>query len=434
MTSSAIPEQHARWLMATSSFSPLWRSIVPDHESLRMKVAMGLMAIIPKIKSASVLNASISRLIVCLPQTIAYWNDSELRKLLLKLVLEQSKRLPYKIRHHHIGLAAFGVPDLDVVSREYLTIKRHSPEMGYSTYLDFRHIAPSAKPDVLNSDSFQFDFQENSPDDGSSVIITSSNKNYFQRYSLQFAKSLAATQSTGPIHFHIIGNTDGLEENIEAIRKVLSFKRITFSTEAVIETRPFYYASARFLRTAEWLRRFNRTIIVTDIDIGWRVAPELVNKTLLGADVGLRVLDCVRHYVMYRTHEAFLRFPRLKPWECTSANIYLVRSTPGGQRFADLLADITTQHLKRFLGKMGTHWYIDQNILTSLYAYVLRMEPSVEVVSLDSVTIPFAPHTPLHDDRLEANDGRHWIANSSLNFSKSRPLPWRKVISLSLPS
>lgn len=409
------PNEQARALMSLMACPAIWRS--PAAEATRRRLLDAAMKLVPRVSDAGVMTSLMARLIDYAPQSIIYWEDPAWPRRLHEMACALSPRIAPAQRHYFNGITAFPLPDLDKVAEEFQQATAVEPTASrFTSYLDPRQVHLGASDRLLNSDSFECDALDVSQGENDFTLVTSADERYFRRYAVSYAKRLQEVGYRKPLHFHIIGRRAALAKEIQQVRDILPESRVTLSSESVLADRSFYYASARFLRMRELLRRFSSDILVTDIDVSWHARPDQWAAALGDADVGLRIFDRVRHYTVHNTQEVILRFPRTKLWECTSASSIFVRCNDAGTRFADLLANVTDRHLRPFLEKPGTHWFIDQNILSAVYAHVIRHDPAILIGNLDSVGTPYGPYGMLRDERLQHSYGNHWIA-------KAEPFP-----------
>jgi hypothetical protein len=403
-------DDQAQAVIGLMSCQAIWRS--PAAESSRRRLLDEAMLLVPDVRDQGIMTSLMARLIDYAPQSIAYWDDPVWPRRLHELARALSPRIRPAQRHYFNGLTAFPLQDLDRVADEYkLATKAEPTASRFTSYLDPRLVGSGSHAEILNASGFECDIPEvMDAEEGEFVVVTSADEKYFRRYAFSYAKSLRSVGYRQRLHFHIIGRPEALAEDIRRVREALPESQITLSSEPVLTNRSFYYASARFMRMKDLIRRFRCSILVTDIDVSWHTRPDLWIAPLGDADIGLRIFASVKYYVMHGTGEVILRFPRTKLWECTSASSIFVRWNEAGLRFADLLAAVTSQHLQSFLDKPGTHWFIDQNILSAVYAHVLRHDPVIQIGNLDKVGTPYGPYGMITDERLNQSYGSHWIA------------------------
>lgn len=395
----------------------LWRC--PCLEAPRLALLEMAMSVAAQLHAQELLHRLLRALLEYAPQTVAFWSGSGWPQRVHALVMAAKTILPPGVHSVFVGLSAFALPDLDVVHEAYQRANAagvtSSPQQ---TYLDPRSVASTAAPRSRTGETFRFlgvNAAER-PQKPGLVVATSADEDYFRLHAAEWARTLHESGSTAAAHFHIIGRPEAVEAEIATVSALLPGRRITFSAEIPPVRRAFYYATARFLHGWRWLRHFQSTIIITDIDAPWTVRPETLDETVATADVGLRIFDRVRHYVQTNTNEAIFRYPRLKLWQCTSASCYLLRPSSGGQRFAELLASLASGHLSRFLDNAGSNWFIDQNILSALYVHVVRNEREIRVENLDALGLGLSGYSILDDERLLPSYGQHWISKQDSVF------------------
>jgi hypothetical protein len=403
-------DDQAPALMSLMACPALWRS--PATEAVRLMLLDAAMNLAPQVADSGLLTSLVARLIDYMPQSIRYWESPEWQRRLYSLVCQLSPQTRLAQRHYFRGISAFPLQELDVVKAEYRAATEVEPTASrFTSYLDPRSVLACRSDNILNADAVLWDQPNGTYPAGARLIVaTSADENYFRRYGVGYAKSLQKVGFTDALHIHIIGRPSAVADEISQVRQILAGSDVTVSSEKPVVDRAFYYASARFLRLGAMLRRFEADILMTDIDLVWHTAPERWTGQLRDVDVGLRIFDAVRNYVMRSSGEIILRFPRTKLWECTSASSILLRNTPAALGFADLLSQVASHHLRRFLDKPGTHWFIDQNILSAVYAHVLRHE-NIRIGNLDAVGTPYSPFDILNDAALKQARGGHWIAS-----------------------
>jgi hypothetical protein len=399
----------AQALMDMMACPALWRS--PVAEAPRQTLLSAAMELAPDVADQGLLTSLVARLVEYAPQSIGYWENIEWPDRLHTMVCNLAPRIRVSQRHYFSGITAFPLQKLDVVVDQYRAATVVEPTASrFTSYLDPRTVLQTCSDNVLNADAFRWEVPPPSPGaSGSLMVATSADENYFKRYATSYATSLLKIGGTNRLHFHVIGRPEAVAEEFERVCRILPDTQVTLSSEPVLTNRAFYYASARFLRMEELLHRSGHDLLMTDIDLAWHARPELWVQALAEADVGLRIFDRVRHYVMQGSKEIILRYPRTKLWECTSASSIFLRQNAAGVRFAELLARVTSRHLSQFLAKPGTHWFIDQNILSAVYAHALRSE-NIRIGNLDEVGTPYSPFGLLTSPIQRQTYGHHWIA------------------------
>lgn len=405
-------EAQADHLAALRESVVLWRSPSEKVERTRVRLLEHMAAILQEPDLTPSSRARLLRTIVeCWPQTIEFWSNAARRMELYSLVQAQ-RALVRKLDYDSlIGLVAFAVPHLDDVESSYAEIARANPSgCPHASYLDFRGLKMDPDARILNSETVIWSKKPSAAPSGSDrpVLITSCDVGYLRRHGVKYASTLYATRSTCDVHYHIIGNPGEAPDVLRQIEAALH-RPITVSCEKAVTERSFYYATARFLRSPEFLRQFQRPIIVTDIDLEWNAKPELLLEQLDGSDIGLRTFDQVRYYTIDRTKEVVLRYPRLRVWEAISASCYIFKPTPNGLFFSDLLAHVSSDHLAKFIKKPGSFWVIDQHILYAAYALAVRKYPEIRFASIDSPGIPFAPYALLPDKLPVIQNEVYWM-------------------------
>ncbi|EHL96603.1 hypothetical protein HMPREF9946_04676 [Acetobacteraceae bacterium AT-5844] len=409
-------EGQAQLLVDLMACPTLWRS--PAGEETRRIILERAMITAPSVRDPGLLTLLVARLVEYAPQSVFYWETPLWRAQLHELTKKLGPQVRPTQKHYFIGTTAFPIPDLDTVSSEYHLATEASPTSSrFSSYIDFRKIDPDEDINILNSKYFRIEGLHLSRRTSGPIIVTSADVNYFRRYAIRYATSLLDSGSHMDVHFHIIGDGESVTAEINEITRILSKCRVSVSFEPILENRSFYFASARFLRLPQFIEHLKSDILLTDIDVFWHTAPEKALAPFADVDVALRIFDSVRHYIMHSSGEMILRYPRTKLWECVSASSVFVRATSAGTRFSSLLARVTSKHLQNFLQKPGTHWFIDQNILSAVYAYTLR-HYEIQIGNLDAVGTPYGPYGMVEPNTMRSGQGSHWITQKHLINTK----------------
>lgn len=184
------------------------------------------------------------------------------------------------------------------------------------------------------------------------VCFVAADPGYLQRYALEYGRSLR--QFAGhKVHAHIHVVREAEHEMpaalVDAMGQVLGSATLTQRTLRFDNANPNWikamYASERFLVVAELLEKYNKPVLVSDIDVLF-----LRDPTALLARLG----DHDFMYTNFRnTNEA---------WERYAATVMLIRPTPASIAFFKRMAAMV-------LSTLQTHpqpWFVDQIALFRL--------------------------------------------------------------------
>lgn len=195
---------------------------------------------------------------------------------------------------------------------------------------------------------------------------------YFRRFAPALLESLAERMPGATVAVHVVAPSPETEQAMARWRLDgrlsvgFSLDRPGMAGWSDIK-RVTYYASARFLRALQWLRRLDRPLMVIDTDA--RIAQDLrtLRAEMDGHDVGF-LIDGRR------------RGPSREITVCF--NVY--GNTPGGDRFLSLLGS----YIGHFLAGTEVYWMLDQMAHYAVLDWLNRHEP-IRVRRFDFLNFPY---------------------------------------------
>ncbi|MBF0169132.1 MAG: tetratricopeptide repeat protein [Alphaproteobacteria bacterium] len=189
------------------------------------------------------------------------------------------------------------------------------------------------------------------------VVVVGCDAGYFARYAATLHQSLVRCEDgkTG-LHVHLVHPDAASLEAARAMGAGISLETPEFGgcSRNFVNT---YFASARFLALPRLLEAYDRPLLVMDVDAVVLKPLAPLWATLLGADMAIRRL----------------KGSMVDPWNLPQANLVGVNPTPGGKRFADLLA----RYLAHFVAKRQMFGFFDQTALYSVLAAGLSLKEGV---------------------------------------------------------
>ena len=184
------------------------------------------------------------------------------------------------------------------------------------------------------------------------VCFVAADPVYTQRYAINFARSVQnCTGNEVHFHFHLICDTGTrVSPNIYAelnniIDNPVFTERNIDVASAGPEWRKALFASERFLFLAEILRKYQKPVLVTDIDVECLKDPMELLPRLENGDFG---------YTNFKN--------TLEAWERYAATVMLVKPTEASITFFRNMAMM----LMSVLGKHSQPWFADQIVLFRL--------------------------------------------------------------------
>ncbi|TWA87362.1 tetratricopeptide repeat protein [Azospirillum brasilense] len=195
---------------------------------------------------------------------------------------------------------------------------------------------------------------------------------YFRRFAPALLESLAERMPGATVAVHVVAPSPETEQAMARwsrdgrLSVGFSLDRPDMAGWTDIK-RVTYYASARFLRALQWLRRLDRPLMVIDTDA--RIAQDLrsLREDMADHDVGF-LIDGRR------------RGPSREITVCF--NVY--NNTPGGDRFLSLLG----AYIGHFLAGAEVYWMLDQMAHYAVLDWLNRHEP-IRVRRFDFLNFPY---------------------------------------------
>ncbi len=207
---------------------------------------------------------------------------------------------------------------------------------------------------------------------GEPVVFFCCDDVYFRRFAPALLESLAERMPGATVAVHVVAPSPETEQAMARWRADGRVK-VGFSADRpdmagwTDVKRVTYYASARFIRALQWLRRLDRPLMVIDTDA--RIAGDLrtLSAEMDGHDVGF-LFDGRR------------RGPSREITVCF--NVY--NNTPGADRFLSLLG----AYIGHFLAGTEVYWMLDQMAHYAVFDRLNRHEP-IRVRRFDFLNFPY---------------------------------------------
>ncbi|AWJ91208.1 hypothetical protein Sp245p_15210 (plasmid) [Azospirillum baldaniorum] len=207
---------------------------------------------------------------------------------------------------------------------------------------------------------------------GEPVIFFCCDDVYFQRFAPTLLESLAERMPGALVAVHVVSPSPETERAMarwrtdRRLRVGFSLDRPDMAGWTDIK-RVTYYASARFLRALQWLRRLDRPLMVVDTDAWITGDLRALRAEMAGYDVGL-MLDGRRR----------------GPSREIPVGFAVYENSPGGDRFLSLLGS----YIGHFLAGAEVYWMLDQMAHYAVLDWLNRHEP-VRVRRFDFLSFPY---------------------------------------------
>ena len=207
------------------------------------------------------------------------------------------------------------------------------------------------------------------------VWVVAADPVYANRYGVKFAESVAAqTEGRAHVHFHVVREPEtaaptAVIEVIQAMLPMVSSERTVALAGATPNQRSALFASERFLFLAELLAKYNKPLLVTDIDVECIKNPMELFDRLGDGDIGLTKFGIVR--------DAWDRYP---------ATAIVVRPTQAAIAFFQRLSGMV-------IAMLNAHtqpWFVDQIAIFRLIEEGLTPAKCVYLELLLTDTTPSA--------------------------------------------
>lgn len=195
---------------------------------------------------------------------------------------------------------------------------------------------------------------------------------YFHRFAPTLLESLAERMPGAMVAVHVVSPSPETERAMARwrtdgrLRVGFSLDRPDMAGWTDIK-RVTYYASARFLRALQWLRRLDRPLMVVDTDAWITGDLRALRAEMAGYDVGL-MLDGRRR----------------GPSREIPVGFAVYENSPGGDRFLSLLGS----YIGHFLSGAEVYWMLDQMAHYAVLDWLNRHEP-VRVRRFDFLSFPY---------------------------------------------
>lgn len=178
----------------------------------------------------------------------------------------------------------------------------------------------------------------------SPIVLVTGDDVYVRTYADEFIASVAAHGDAVPVHLHIMDPS--LETMAFADRYMCSFED---TTNIRPEYRTIYYTCGRFFVLSEMLKKVNRPVIITDIDMVCLRDPASLVTDHEGVDIGI-------------TAENGRRGPHID----LCARFIYVNNTPRSRHYIDLVC----RYIAHYLIGGESSWMLDQCALYSVHEFL----------------------------------------------------------------
>lgn len=208
--------------------------------------------------------------------------------------------------------------------------------------------------------------------DGEPLVFFCCDDVYFRRFAPTLLESLAERMPGAAVAVHVVAPSSETERamvrwQMDGRLKIgFSLDRPDMAGWTDIK-RVTYYASARFLRALQWMRRLDRPLMVVDTDAWITGDVQALQADMEGYDVGL-MLDGRRR----------------GPSREIPVGFAVYENTPGGDRFLSLLGS----YIGHFLAGAEVYWMLDQMAHYAVLDWLNRHEP-VRVRRFDFLSFPY---------------------------------------------
>ncbi|KAA0684046.1 tetratricopeptide repeat protein [Roseomonas genomospecies 6] len=207
---------------------------------------------------------------------------------------------------------------------------------------------------------------------GKAAVFLCCDDVYFRRFAPALLESLAERMTGATVVVHVVAPSAETEQALARWREDGRLA-VGYSVEWPDMTgwtdikRITYYASARFIRALQWMRRLDRPLMVIDTDAWITGDLQALQAEMAGYDVGL-LLDGRRR----------------GPSREIPVGFTFYANTPGGDRFLSLVGS----YIGHFLAGAEVYWMLDQMAHYAVLDWLNRNEP-IRVRRFDFVTFPY---------------------------------------------
>jgi len=210
------------------------------------------------------------------------------------------------------------------------------------------------------------------------VYLFTADKRYFHQWNEIVRSSWAVHSRDTRIHFHVVGGRSTLNELAGDIPE-----HVGLSTEPDHAAGAAYYASARFVRAAEFLALYRSGLVLCDIDSRFTCSDQAMISEFGSKEAVLKVKNTDCHM----------------PWRSVTADLVYIGYNETGEKISKSVGD----YLRAVFSMQQNEslWWCDQNALA--YAYEIsksRVTSFYDIrAKVGRVPIEFAPN---HSAKKEA--------------------------------
>lgn len=376
----------------------LWHSVFEGDEELKQSAVRGMARTLDRpLFDAS---TAARNLLTRASMTKGFWEEGGRGDL--RDVIEKSMPSRALTAQQHVTRAAWFAQagHFEDAATSY---RRAERAIGWSASLDTslsgrRSFIPQALLSAAKYDETGWVYNDHAvdmrllatPTGGSgAVLVTCCDAKYFARYAATYSESVRRTGSDSRIHFHIVNPTDDSINRFSKLQK--KFGGLSLSAETVEVEKTAYFACVRFLRAPSFLRLLESDILMTDIDVTYPRDPQLflTDPRVLEADAVMRLYDKVRVSMTAHGGDLVYRYPRILPWSHVNAACLVLRNTPNGIAFAEVVRAEMARHFTELMKHAGSGWWADQNALLAAYRTIRRDWPQISIANVEDIGMPF---------------------------------------------
>lgn len=400
-----------------------WHSRVAGAEEARQRFIFGIITFLEQTLSDGQRAAVLWVLAPCLDRTENFWSDPTFRHDIARRILEVARSLPEPQKSFFTGRYSYVLEDYDAAKESFSRYAKARPEAHFfGNYIDHREVGElvrDAKHQALPK--FSLDFLRNVGEVDGPSLVSSANLDYFLRYAQPYVESLKKFGPEFHLHFHVFGCHGEARAHLEKVIENCQIKKVSLSSENVFVNAPYYFATARFLYLGNWSKIFKAPLILTDIDLQWRVDPtKFLDYRMKDGDVGLALNHSVRSQRTTWPASSRNRYPELLA-NAVRAWVVVLRGNAASEKFAEFLSVVTNAGLSAARSRSpNSNWYVDQVILGAVFAYFVRAFPNVKFSDLRD--IPHGEEALLEREAL-LGPPHHWLASPSLSHPNLAKLP-----------
>jgi hypothetical protein len=183
--------------------------------------------------------------------------------------------------------------------------------------------------------------QPSSPIEAPFIFLSSCDERYLDRFGSVVTKALDDTKTRTVYHLHVVDPSDEIEHKFARLRAACANLDLQLSTETYRRdqkgySRASYYACSRLARLPEILARYDRDVMMWDMDIEKVSNMDRLVNAMRGFDLG--------YFEMKHQRPSLI---------CHLATVYF--SKTGARRCADLISKYALTKLKN-----TPYWLLDQ--------------------------------------------------------------------------